>query len=324
MKKLLLSVLCIISVTLFAQPQLTSDEMLGFGSVMEFSYADNYTIIDTNIQGAGVTWDLSDFDAISGNDFTMEIVDPATTSHGDDFPESNYAYKEDYGSTNYYRYFNLTSEKLERIGSFASGLNTFTNAQEEYVFPLELGVINIDSWDNTSSSFGGGEYNITCIGYGTLILPDITFTDALMVRAYITEGDLIEIFAYFWYSADNGAILLSYYDGDGFFVGDAAIYLIGLDETVPVNSIYNVTEIKYNNPVNDYLHLRFNTSVISTVRYSIINITGETVLKGNYTTNGTYEAMDIAVSKLPQGLYHLILSDENEKINFQTLKILKI
>ena len=296
---------CACTIALHAQPQLTSDEMLPFGSFMEFYYADNYAIIDTNIQGAGVTWDLSDLDDIAGEDLTVTIVDPVETSHGDDFPESNYAYHEEASGYNAYRYFLLTSEQMERIGSYNGGLNTFTNTQEEYIFPFELGTTNIDTWDNTSSSFGGGDYNLSCIGYGTLILPDVTFNDALMVRVNLTEGDILDLWVYIWYSSENGALLLNYIDGDGFWVGDQAQYIHNLDVFVGVEEIAFADEIKYNNPVTDQLQLSFSEQVEAGA-YFIINQLGQTISSGEINPGSV--DLTISTENLGSGIYSVVLT----------------
>lgn len=325
MKRTLLPVLLALASPLLAQPQLTSGEMLGFGSVMNFSYADNYAIIDTTIQGAGVTWDFSDLDAIGGQDFTMEIVDPVTTSHGDDFPEANYAYHEDYGSDDAYRYFILSDEQLERIGSYSGSVNTYTNSQEEYIFPLEVGVSNIDTWDNTLSSFGGGDYNLTCVGSGTLILPDDTYEDALMVRVYLSEGDFIEVTAYFWYSSENGAILLTYYDGDGFWIGDSGIFLTSLDVVSEVEEENDPAVVmQYNNPVNDVLHIRFQSYTFIPLTYSVVNITGEIVANGTYDASASYESLDIPAAEFSAGIYHLVFYDGSGKMFTEPLKFMKL
>lgn len=297
--------------SIYAQPSLTSDEMLPFGSLMEFYYADNYAIIDTNIKGADVTWDLADLEEISGDDVSIEIVDPAETPHGDEFPESNYGYHEIYPGVNAYRYFNLTSELMERVGSYISGTaNTFTNSQEEYIFPFELGVTNIDTWDNTASGFGGGDYNLECVGYGTLILPAMTINDALMVRVHVTEGDIIDIMVFLWYSSENGAILLQYVNGDGFWVGDKAIYLTALEVYTGINDEPVTENIIFNNPVDDVLNITFE-NYYANGSYKIFNELGQ-VIKSEIITSASSQ-WQIPVADLPLGIYTVLISADGKQ-----------
>lgn len=312
MKKLLPITLSILAAgSIYAQPSLTSDEMLPFGSFMEFYYPDNLEVIDTTIQGADVTWDFSDFDPILGEGATIEIVDPAETAHGDDFPESNYGYHEIYPGANAYRYFKLTTEKMERVGSFLSGtLNTFTDTQEEYIFPFELGVTNIDTWDNTESGFGGGDYNLECLGYGTLILPDMTINDALMVRVHFTEGGIIDIKLFLWYSSDNGAILMQYIDGDGFWVGDNAIYLTSLEVYTGIHDEPITENIIYNNPVDDVLNISFE-NFYPNGSYQIFNELGQVIKSEQISSTSTQ--WQIPVADLTIGIYTVLITVDGKQ-----------
>ncbi|MFI5170739.1 MAG: T9SS type A sorting domain-containing protein [Chitinophagales bacterium] len=308
--------------TSYTQPQLLSDEMMAVGGEWHLHEIANIYEIDTTIQGADVTWDFTAF-LDGGSDFNIEIVDPTSTAHGDDFPDANYCYKETPGNS--YRYFKRDADKMMRVGSYttANGVNTFTDPQTEFVFPLELGAENLDTWDNTLSGFGGGIYNIWCIGYGTLILPDLTFTDVLMVRVRISEGDLYEVPVYFWYSSDNGAILCEYIDGDGFWIGTGGYYIYELEEApVAINDDW-VMDLKYNNPVSDIFHLSFATEISSTINYSIINALGEEV----YTEVAQHEQfhdLKINFNNFAAGLYTVIISSGALNEQVQRVKILKL
>lgn len=312
MKRLLPLVLSILAAgSIYAQPSLTSDEMLPFGSLMEFYYASNYAIVDTNIKGADVTWDFADFEDISGEDVSIEIKDPVETPQGDEFPGSNYCHHEIFSGINAYRYFNLTTEKMERVGSYSSGtVTTFTDTQEEYIFPFELGVINFDTWDNTASGFGGGDYNLECVGYGTLILPDMTINDALMVRIHATEGDIIDIKIFTWYSSENGAILLQYVDGDGFWVGDKALYLTSLDVFTGIEESPITENIIYNNPVHDVLNIEFN-KYYKNGSYKIFNELGQEIK--SEIINSASSQWQIPVADLPLGIYTVLISADGKQ-----------
>ncbi|MBK7035656.1 MAG: T9SS type A sorting domain-containing protein [Bacteroidetes bacterium] len=321
MKKLLPITLSILAAgSIYAQPSLTSDEMLPFGSFMEFYYPDNLEVIDTTIQGADVTWDFSDFEPIFDEGATIEIVDPAETAHGDDFPESNYGYYEIYPGANAYRYFNLTTEKMERVGSYLSGtVNTFTDTQEEYIFPFELGVTNIDTWDNTESGFGGGDYNLECLGYGTLILPDMTTNDALMVRVHFTEGGIIDIKLFLWYSSDNGAILMQYIDGDGFWVGDNAIYLHSLEVYSGIHDEPITENIIYNNPVDNILNITFE-NFYTNGSYQIFNELGQVIKSEQISSTSTQ--WQIPVDDLTIGIYTVLITlDGKQPEAFRMVKM---
>src|SRR3990172_9848579 len=157
MKTFLLMIILVLAVVncLHAQqPALLSDEMAPFGTVFKLKQIQNLNIIDTTIQGAGVTWD---FTGLTNDPFYLDLIvtitDPAQTPYSSDFPNANYSYKEEPSTA--YRYFYLDTSKMERIGSWSGGvLKTYNDPQVEYVFPLTLGVSNFDTWDNDQSSSG--------------------------------------------------------------------------------------------------------------------------------------------------------------------------
>ena len=66
--------------------------MLPYGSMMHFKYGSNFEVIDTTLQGENVEWDFSTLEV--DDDFFIEIVAPADTPFGDEFPDANYVYAE--------------------------------------------------------------------------------------------------------------------------------------------------------------------------------------------------------------------------------------
>lgn len=320
MKKPLLTLfLCSLLLSVYAQPSLLSSEMLPFGSVMNQKTILNFNVIDTTIQGANATWNFS---ALQPNTTVVAnyvtIANPSQTPYGASFPTANYAYIE--GPATAYRYFNLTPAKMERVGSYFSNLNTFNDPQTEYVFPLALGVSNNDTWDNTNSSFGG-TYDLTCIGYGTLVLPSGSY-NALMVRVMFDEGGLLVFTNYFWYSSDNGAILIQYTAGDGTFVPEQGRYLTSFTTAINENEL--VDNLYYNNPVQNNLQLHFTCKEPVQLHYTLTNSVGETVLAGEYAATTTLQQLDIDFNHFAQGFYFLSLRSDNSSDKAKTIKLVKM
>ncbi len=317
-KNLLLLIISFAYSFTYAQPVLNSNEMLPFNSIMNLKTAQNYSIIDTTIRGANATWDFTAITAAAGGDKSLQAVRPSATPYAALFPSANYAYVQ--APTTSYSYYNLSSTKMERVGSYYTSQNIYTNPQTEYVFPLSMGVINNDTWDNTSSSFGGGNYNLSCIGYGTLKLPGITYNNALMVRVNLTEGTFSNLWVYFWYSSDNGAVLLERIYGDGFFYPNTAIYLsslvIGVDEN---ESIKNVT---YNNPVQNNFAFSFYNKDGKQFDYTVRDGMGKTVLQGKVQPTQTYQTIDMNLESLSQGLYYFSMLATDEGTPY-TVKLMK-
>lgn len=322
MKKITLhtTALCFLAVLTQAQPSLLSSEMLPFGSVMTEKSVMNLTVVDTTIQGAGVTWNFSAFTNNTSNpDLVVNIVNPSTTPYASNFPSANYGYKEVQGAATNYRYFSLTTAKMERVGSYVSNVNTYTDPQVEYVFPLALGTTNYDTWANTNSSTGG-TYDLKCVGTGTLIIPSGSY-NALLVRVHLTES-FIDIYAYYWYSSDNGAILVSYIAGDGFFIAESAYYLGSLSIDVEENEF--ITDIRYNNPVENEFTLYFESKSNAVYAYDVMNATGQNILEGSLESiNGNTEKLSVDFSNLRSGIYFFSIRPENSGQKPKTLKIVK-
>lgn len=321
MKKITLHTIAflLISTIILAQPTLNRNEMLPFGSVMVEKYTDDYSIINTSIQGSGVIWDFSKLTNNLIPELVLNIVDPASTPYSADFTNSNYAYKEVSGGITNYRYFNLTDTKMERVGSYVFNLNTYSDPQTEYIFPLSLGVSNEDTWESTNSSLGG-TYDLECVGDGTLILPSGTY-NAIMVKAHITEF-ILDFYVYFWYSSDNGAILTEYVVGDGLFTADSAFYLGSLTLGVPKNNF--ISNFNYNNPITNDFTLNFQSLNSDKYSYTVFNSIGQNVLQGNLNSNeGTMKSFKIDFSTLPSDLYYFTLKSEENRQNIKTIKLLK-
>src|SRR5262245_11321076 len=151
MKKFLLLLIIPASLSMEAQPTLLSSEMLAPGAVCRYKRPTSLSVIDTTIQGANSTWNFSTLSPQSVPDLVVTVANPASTPYSALFPTANYAYVESPSTA--YRYFQLTSTFLDRVGSYTASANTFNDPQREYVFPLSLGVSNLDTWDNSSSSF---------------------------------------------------------------------------------------------------------------------------------------------------------------------------
>ena len=312
--------LCLIYVAVQAQPTLLSTEMMPFGSSWTNKSALTLSPIDTTIQGANKVWNFS---ALTPNtalaDFIVYIVNPTTTPYGANFPSANYTYKEVRGTVTNYRYFSLTSTKMERVGSYTSSVNSYNDPQVEFIFPFVLGTQNNDTWDNTLSSTGG-TYDLKCIGTGTLIVPAGSF-NTLLVRVHCTES-FLDFYAYYWYSSDNGAILISYIPGDGVFISPSAYFVSSI--SIGINENEFITDLRYNNPVENNFELSFLSANNSGYSFTLLNSLGQKVFAGNNTIySGNTETLNIDFSNYPAGMYFLTLQSNESYRVVKTIKIVK-
>lgn len=311
-------VLALVPYSLIAQPVLNSSEMLPYGSVMTLAQVEDYTMVDTVTQGQGVTWNLTGLtESSTGTDLVVEIVDPSNTPYGVNFPASNYAYSENGGVA--FRYFDLSSTKMERVGSYSGGtLKTYNDPQIEYVFPFAYGVQNTDPWDNDVST-SGGTYKLNCIGTGTLNLPGGSY-EALLVRVHSAES-FVEFDVYFWYDASNGAVLLQYVVGDGFWVGTFARF--ATDITLGNSELEALGSLKYTNPVVDQFKMSFDNTLGSNLTYNIVDISGRVIYQGVPDLTNDEVRIEQDFGTLEKGMYIVTVLDSDNGEVLKSVKVVK-
>ncbi len=294
-----------------AQPVLNSAEMAPPGTSVPMQHFVNYEAVDTTIQGPNAVWDFSGLEPDQSElPFTLTVVDPASTPYPDLFLTDNYAYWEQ--PNNYYRYFEKTPFLMQRLGSYATSSYVMADPQVEYVFPLTYGTTNVDNWFGVNS---GGTYGITCVGYGELTLPGITVEDALMVRVHHVNTPFYDIRYYFWYSSQDGRILVQYCNttlqlNSLYFDADA----IGVHEQTPFKPTI------LSNPVAGELNfvLGENTGMLD---YALVSASG--AIAGTGRIPGRAGSVHtIATASLRAGLYFLRLTDPNASMT-STLKFIK-
>ncbi|HVD97727.1 MAG TPA: T9SS type A sorting domain-containing protein [Cytophagaceae bacterium] len=290
-----------------AQPSLVSSNIMPFGTVVTSHMAVDASPIDTTIKGANAVWDFSGLQSTTST-LVYTVMDPTQTTQGSNFPTSNWCRKEVESGATSYRYFKLTSSTFERVGSYSTSVNTYSDSQIEYVFPMTLGTSSMDTWDNTNSSFGG-TYNFICIGYGTLTTPSGTYNDVLMVKIEADEV-IVTYDMYIWYST-SGVELLSYLVGDGFFFDDQITYVTSISSvaTGVVFSTDFTQQLSIVNPVKDDLKFNFGDFQPENFSYTISNMIGETVKSGAIETSGN--SGNIPCEELKTGIYFISLQDKD-------------
>lgn len=296
MKQLCVPFLALFCVTALAQPVLNSAEMLPPGNTTYMRQIATWSAVDTTLQGANMTWNYTGLSVdMTQPEFIYTIMDPAATPHSGLFAADNYAWWEQ--PSDQYRFFTLTPTFMQRVGSYGSGPYVMADPQIEYVFPLTYGTTNTDTWYGQSD---GGTYSLKCVGYGSLTLPGITFQDVLMVRAKVTS-QFYSFNAYFWYSSQDGRILLQVINSP---IIQSGVFFDAVASSVQDGQSLQATVL--NNPVTN--ELRFTLGEQATeVEYSILSNTG--ALLGQGRVQGAPGTMNIVSTEhLASGLYVLQLT----------------
>ncbi len=226
MKKITLIILvCLymitLSVTLFAQPVITSSDPLQAVGTIDTIYSASATV-SPGAGGAGITWDLSALSFSPGG--TATIANPSTSPYISTFPTSNLCLQLTAGGTAY-DYDRVSTTGWETISTTYAGPGTgqdySANTRLEMPFPFHYLDVAVDTYQQTT---GGPQVEtLTYDGYGTLITPYHIYTNVFRVKEDYGGTD----YHYSWYTVNPLMLLMNYSNA-----GNNYIYL----NTVPVTT----------------------------------------------------------------------------------------
>lgn len=167
-----------------AQPVLDQLGNAPIGS--HFSYSAITDSIDPGPPGVAQVWDFSTLPSTTPV-LQVELLDPAETSHGAQFPTADRA--ERMGSGTYF-YYNTGSDRTDVVG-FVDSLNDLVVsypdpwqvAQRPFAFGGQVTDALTRAYDSFGLNFGGtGACTVEADGHGTLILPTGQVNNVLRVR----------------------------------------------------------------------------------------------------------------------------------------------
>lgn len=152
---------------------------------------------DAGDSGANVTWDFSDLNI---DNFYFQIlfnwIDPAVTEYADSFPDATVCADFEGFALGYYR---SDDSKFEYLGSGSQfGIEVFTNPQSFDYIGLDFEETVVDSYeyvsynDYTDPETAEGWTSYTYDAYGTLVLPNVTISDAIRIYSIDVEADSSE------------------------------------------------------------------------------------------------------------------------------------
>lgn len=182
--------------TSISQPVITDKIIPVVGDSYSFTNCDTNGISQGNA-GAGVTWNFSNLVLKTGQDatFSYDIVSPGQGLKSELFPTATYAYK----TEDAYGYYKTGSSFVERLGTgFADGSEVLTNTEIFMNYPFTYGDNSTDDFEgNLTMTIEGevytlnrkGTVNSTADAYGTLILPQGTFSNVLRIKSIHNTRD---------------------------------------------------------------------------------------------------------------------------------------
>jgi len=206
---------------LFASAQLTVNH------AEDFSIGDSLTFrncaatgVQPGVSGAAVNWDFSSL--TGAGTLTEKIVLPSSTFYGSQFPAANQAEKY---SDHTYVFADKSPTESNLVGyvdSVGGLLIHYPNTALFMKRPFAYNDVYTDTF-TTSFSFSGfplhgvGIATTQADGYGTLVLPDATYTNVLRVKQQRLEVDTVvgtgnivntNSYTYVWFDNAHHSALL--------------------------------------------------------------------------------------------------------------------
>jgi len=183
------SILYTISITLFSlvvqaqAPVLDSTVCIAVGNLAQINVISNALSIPFGNAGAAQTYDYAMLPSFNSN-YEILGVDNLTSPFGTQFPTANATVSWSSFGTPYY-HFQLSNTAY----TFLGGGSSFTSfhlldTYDQLRFPFTYNDAYIDSFFAVSNAgaYRAGTVTITGEGFGTLLVPNQTFTDVLRVK----------------------------------------------------------------------------------------------------------------------------------------------
>jgi len=280
-----------------------------------------YTQIDWNgtapSSGANQTWNYSVL-TINGV-VSLDMVDPATCPSPSSFTAANVGWN--YGSGAQYDFSNYNSTAHERVGQYVGGVAMpLSNSEKMLSYPFAYTNTFVDPFSGTFVNGITwnriGEVTVTAIGYGTLILPNVTLTDLLCVKVTEDYGDWdggtetyhynIDIYMFYKPGIHVPVLALTHYQ-QGATIINYANFID--DATLGENENLTNTISVYPNPVSNELNINSN-SIFDKIE--VFDVAGTLVFTSAEQIN------TINVEKFKSGIYflHLWEGEKRETIKF--------
>ena len=302
-----------------AQLTITHAQNFNFGDVLKFIRCDA-TGLQPGESGADVTWDFSNIAAYNDT-ITEWIVSPSATPYASQFPAANLVEKYSDGR---FVFLNKTADQSELVGF----KDTINNITAHYPDPVLIGQRPLSYGDSTVDAFtaqlqvgvamqGSGNVTLHADGYGTLVLPNATYTNVLRVKISQVEVDTIAGFGtattyvenYLWFDNAHASALLKIdttYTTTGYTAKNASYLLEEITSVEPRSK-------PFQNIVGTFVQHRlvlfgsFNNN--STIE--LYDAAGR-LCSTKAVTNDSFSSFDAGF--LPSGLYGVLVKQNGKTV----------
>ncbi len=360
MKKFLVIYIClcfIIAVKSFAQITITSSDVQNYIKVgNKLAFTDDTTHTSLNIGSKGATsWDFSTLS--SDSQYSVTIVDPSTTTFGNNYPSSTYGFSGSKVVEGYLiqgcQYFGVNNALLDygysgqgNVSGFqVSYISKNIPASKNLVLPITMGTSWTEDYERRDSTIIPPlptNVSVTKIhdentvdAYGNMTLPGGVVVPALRIKTdakmYDQTGGYTHDISYWYLSTGGTQVTVSAADTTSpdtgiIHVSDISFIILGVtgvkqeNNTIPKN--FNL-EQNYPNPFNPTTTINYSVSMAGLVTLKVYDELGREVetLVNEQKAPGNY-IIDFNAAGLSSGVYFYQLKAE-EYISTKKMILLK-
>ena len=314
-------VVSILSLNLVAQTITITNFSTSLASSFNAALANqaSFNLALTTTVGNGVIWDATGLTQQAGTPtISMIFGNPGSTPNGSLYPLSNYVlYDPALTAFITLDYLYITADSMVRVGQHEpnDAHEIFTDPDKLLVFPFTFNQSFTDSYAKnnysdatTFSSFQTGTRTVSYIGFGTLNLPQASFSDVALISELRTNSLGPNSTTFTWYEIGTGKKLLYYEENNG---NVNIAYNVDLSTGNSEKTISNVLQISPN-PTENYIFLK---NLAPNSQLTLFNAMGESI-EVKLIEN------KIDVSNLPKGTYFIrAINDQHAQYVNKFVKI---
>jgi len=286
--------------------------------------------------GANQTWNFASL--TSSGTSSVPIVSVGSTANGSSFPNATIALASSASSTSYY---STSASSFQYYGNYnGSTLQAYSNPEDLLRYPFTYGNSYSDPYtcDYTSSApeYRKGTVTVRADGYGTLILPNGTFSNVLrvhMVESQVDSANLSGFISlgtyvrseYAWYLTGNAWMIASC---DSITINTVLNGTVGTPTYVTTGGYTSVIHAGieeadnllqsmhlFPNPSHGVVTLQFNLNKTSKYEVKLFNYSGQQVGE-TFQEEGMEGSnlREINTADLSKGIYFVQVTDEHSNV----------
>lgn len=332
MKKNLLTILSaitMISSVAVAQPTLTAT---GINPVAgDLLTLKNGPAVNPGSAGSNQTWVVNPTSSATPGTYTATSV--GSTPYAASFSQANVS--ANYGG--YYLYYNTSATALKNQGSYVGLTLSYSDPEDQLHFPFNMGNTYSDPWAVTFVNGGvtfvrTGTTTVTYDGYGSITLPNGTFSNAVRVHFVQVYKDTYSGGTinynndeYMWYINGNHYPVAVTYTLTNSSSGTPSTGSAILTNAVAASvyeheSIFSAVSVFPNPAVNE---INFDFKGIPTSSIEIFDITGKSVYHQIVTETYLENYITINTSEFKDGIYFAKFTSKDGQTGTKKISITK-